>query len=268
MNRGGEWTPQPESGVEAALAGLMGPAPGDFAARVLHRVGIPRDRYDLYLHLDAPAGGLYVAYGADAVTGAALGTALSGPQAFEEAHRARTGRSAIPTTKPLPGLRTALRTGRARGLAIDLPELTEAERSVLDAVRTIPRGQLRPLAWVAREAALPDSAAVTAALVANPVPLLIPCHRVTFDDGGPCDLRYGPIAGEALRRAEGMDEALVGLSRAGTVFLGSDTTRIYCHPTCAHARRITPVHQVPFRSARDAQAAGYRACKSCRPIAA
>ncbi|MFF4954122.1 Ada metal-binding domain-containing protein [Streptomyces chattanoogensis] len=268
MNRGGEWTPQPESGVEAALAGLAGPAPGDFAARVLQRVGIPRDRYDMYLHLEAPAGGLYVAYGAHAVTGAALGRTLAGPQAFEEAHRARTGRSAIPTTRPLPGLRTALRTGRAKSLRIDLPELTEAERAALDAVRTIPRGQLRPLAWVAREAALPDDAPVTEALVANPVPLLIPCHRVTFDNGGPCDLRYGPTVGAVLRKAEGIDDALVGLSRSGTAFLGSDTTRIYCHPTCAHARRITPPHQVPFRSARAAREAGYRACKSCRPIAA
>ncbi|MFG2139888.1 MGMT family protein [Streptomyces sp. NPDC048650] len=268
MNRGGEWTSQPEGRVETALAGLAGPAPGDFAARVLQRVGIPRDRYDTYLHLDAPAGGLYVAYGAQAVTGSALGGTLPGPRAFEEAHLVRTGRSAIPTTRPLPGLRTALRTGRTKNLRIDLPELTEAERAALDAVRTIPRGQLRPLAWVAREAALAGAAAVTEALVVNPVPLLIPCHRVTFDDGGPCDLRYGPTVGAALRDAEGIDDELVGLSRSGTAFLGSDTTRIYCHPTCAHARRITRPHQVPFRSARAAREAGYRACKSCRPIAA
>ncbi|MEV0374541.1 MGMT family protein [Streptomyces sp. NPDC050636] len=268
MNRGGERTAQPDGGVEASLAGLAGPAPTDFAARVLQRVGIPRDRYDMYLHLDAPAGGLYVAYGAEAVTGAALGRTVPGPEGFEEAHLARTGRSAIRTTRPLPGLRTALRTGRAKGLRIDLPELTEAERTVLDAVRTIPRGQLRPLAWVAREAALSGTAAVSEALEVNPVPLLIPCHRVTFDGGGPCDLRYGPIVGAVLRGAEGVGDELVGLSRKGTVFLGSDTTRIYCHPTCAHARRITPPHQVPFRSARAAREAGYRACKSCRPIAA
>ncbi|MCP9944183.1 hypothetical protein LUX12_04275 [Streptomyces somaliensis] len=56
------------------------------------------------------------------------------------------------------------------------------------------------------------------------------------------------------------------LHSGGTVFLGSDTTRVYCHPTCAHARRIVPRHQVPFRSAREADRAGYRPCKSCRPV--
>lgn len=268
MNRDGERTEQPDSTVERALAQLTGPAPADFAARVLQRVGIPRNHYDLYLHLDAPVGGLYVAYGEQAVTGAALGGTLPGPEAFEQAHLARTGRSAIPATRPLPGLRTALRTGRTKDLKFDLPDLTATERAALDAVRTIPHGQLRPLAWVAREAALPGRAVVEA-LAANPVPLLIPCHRVTFDNGGPCDLGgYGPTTGAALRGAEGIDEELAWLPRTGTVFLGSGTTRIYCHPTCAHARRITPPHQVPFRSALAAREAGYRACKNCRPIEA
>jgi hypothetical protein len=84
--------------------------------------------------------------------------------------------------------------------------------------------------------------------------------------GGPPLL---PAIGDALRSAEGIDMAEVHQwSQSGAVFLGSDTTHIYCHPTCANARRITPPHQVPFTTAQAALRAGYRACKSCRPVLA
>jgi len=268
VSHDGEGTGPKTHVVREELALLSAPDPVDFAARELERVGVPPDRYDGYLRLEAPAGGLYVAYSPHAVTGAVLGAMVSGAQGFEEWYHARTGRTAIRATRTLPGLRTAVRTGRAAQLRMDLSDLTAVERAVLDAVRTIPRGQLRPVAWVARDASLPDDAPVLAALANNPVALLIPCHRVIYDEGGACDLSYGPMTGAALRAAEGVDDEMVWLPRSGTAFLGSDTTRIYCHPTCAHARRITPPHQVPFRSASAAREAGYRTCKSCRPIAA
>jgi alkylated DNA nucleotide flippase Atl1 len=263
-------TPPSEQQLEEALAGLTTPAPVDFALRVLQRVGIPREKYDTYVHLDTPVGGLYVAYSPRAVTGSALDSMVVSPQMFEEVHRARTGRSAIPTTVVFPGLRPALRTGQTKNLAIELSGLTTVERAVLDAVRAIPRGQLRPIAWVIRETSVPaDPHEVVEALGKNPAPLLVPCHRVTYDGGEPCDTAYVGGEGHLLRRQEGIDMGrLERLSERGGVLLASDTTRIYCHPTCAHARRITPPHQVLFRTARDALEAGYRACKSCRPVAA
>lgn len=101
----------------------------------------------------------------------------------------------------------------------------------------------------------------------NPMPVLIPCHRATDERGVPCDAGYPPRTGDALRAAEGIDMASVQeWSHSGAVLLGSATTHIFCHPTCAHARRITPPHRVPFSTARDARRAGYRACKSCRPV--
>lgn len=78
----------------------------------------------------------------------------------------------------------------------------------------------------------------------------------------------GPDEPGQRSAAENIDmRRVTELSRAGAVYLGSDTTFIYCHPTCAHARRITPGHRVHFRTAQDAGEAGYRACKSCRPLA-
>ncbi|MEU4922000.1 MGMT family protein [Streptomyces parvus] len=261
----------------AALGPGGAAAPEDFALRVLRRAGISQSRYDTYVRLETAAGGLFVVFGPEAVTGAALearrgaGRERLTPQRFEESHRRRTGRSAIPADRAPAGLRPALRTGRARQLSIDLSGLPADERAVLEAVRSIPPGQLRPVGWIAREAALPPESGarvVAEVLARNPVAVLVPCHRATHDDGAPCDAAYVHEVGDALRGAEGIDMVTVRQwARGGDTLLGSDTTRIYCHPTCAHARRITPAHRVPFRTARDARGAGYRACKSCRPVA-
>ncbi|WP_234426541.1 Ada metal-binding domain-containing protein [Streptomyces niger] len=263
--------PEPADGWTGGLADLAAPAPPDFALGILRRVGIPAERYDTYVRVTCPAGPLLVAYGGAAVTGAALAGAGLTAETFEELYQDRTGRSVLPTEKLLPGLRTALRTGRARKLPVEFPGTEPADRAVLEAVRAIPAGQLRPLSWLAREAgradATPDS--LVGSLTRNPVQVLVPCHRVTYDDGAPCDASYLPSTGDALRTAEGLDmRHFKNVARSGTVFLGSDTTHIYCHPTCAHARRITPRHQVPFRTATEARRAGYRACKSCRPVTA
>ncbi|RSS80413.1 cysteine methyltransferase [Streptomyces sp. WAC06614] len=187
---------------------------------------------------------------------------------FEEMHWCRTRRTAIRSTAPFPGLRPAVRTGRAKQLPIDFGPLDAGHRAVLEAVRTVPKGQLRPIGWIAREAGVPgDPELVTAALAANPVTLLVPCHRITYDDGSPCDAAYLPGTGRALRAAEDIDmDRLARLSQDGAVLLGSETTHIFCHPTCAHARRITPRHQRPFASAGAARRAGFRACRSCRPV--
>lgn len=264
----------PAPGPDGASAGELGapPVPVDFALKVLERVGIPRERYDTYAHLDTAAGGLYVAFAQEAVTGAALATGGLTAERFEEWHRRRTGRSAIPTPKRFPGLVTALRTGRARNLPLEPGPVDEETAAVLRAVRAVPPGQLRPLSWIAREAALPsvlEARIIVGMLSRNPLTVLVPCHRVTYENGSPCDAAYLPETGDALRTAEGIDmDTVRHWSHSGAVFLGSDTTRIYCHPTCAHARRITPPHQVPFATAREARGAGYRACKSCRPLPA
>ncbi|WP_274918236.1 Ada metal-binding domain-containing protein [Streptomyces sp. WZ-12] len=262
--------PGPDGGPGGGLG--MPPVPADFALRVLQRAGVPRERYDTYARLDTAAGGLYVAATTEAITGAALAAGGLTPERFEELHRRRTGRSAIPTTKRFPGLMTALRTGRARNLPLDPGPADGAEAAVLRAVRAIPAGQLRPLSWIARETGLPTAGQVeplVGLLARNPLVVLVPCHRVTHENGVPCDAAYLPAIGDALRSAEGVDMTEVHRwSHSGTVFLGSATTRIYCHPTCAHARRITAPHRVPFADAREAHRAGYRACKSCRPLPA
>ncbi|MFF4264834.1 MGMT family protein [Streptomyces virginiae] len=242
-------------------------APAGFAARVLDRVGVPAHRYDCYVRAESPVGTLYVAHGRGAVTGAAATDWYADDRAFEDAYRARTHRSALSGVKPPPGLARALR-GRDRTLRYAFGPLPEEQRAVLSATRAVPFGQLRPAAWLAREAGMPHLApeAVVAAVRANPVPVLVPAHRLCTDDGLPADCGLPAAFERRLRDWEGVDaERVERFVRAGARFLGSGTTRIFCYPTCAHARRITARHEVPFTSADEASAAGFRGCLSCRP---
>ena len=84
----------------------------------------------------------------------------------------------------------------------------------------------------------------------NPVPLVVPCHRVVRSDGfiGQYSMG-GPEAKRRILAAEGLDtRALEADAAAGRRYTGSDTTHIVCHPTCRDARRVTERHKVTFPS--------------------
>ena len=67
---------------------------------------------------------------------------------------------------------------------LDLSAGAPFQRKVWLVLRTIPRGQTRSYAWVAQKIGKPRAArAVGAACAANPVPILVPCHRVVASDG-------------------------------------------------------------------------------------
>ncbi|MFA1547046.1 methylated-DNA--[protein]-cysteine S-methyltransferase [Actinomadura chokoriensis] len=199
--------------------------------------------------------------------GVAYVRAGMGEREFAEAFRARFARPLLPAARPPAGLVPALRTGRPGGLALDLRGLSDFEAAVLAAAARIPRGQTRPYAWVARQAGRPRAVrAVGSALGRNPVPLLIPCHRVTRSDGALGDYVFGADAKERLLRAEDVDvEGAAELARRGVRLVGSDTTGIVCYPTCGDARRIAPGHRRGFGDLAAAVAAGYRPCLHCRP---
>ena len=137
------------------------------------------------------------------------------------------------------------------------------------ATRSIPAGETRPYGWVAREAGRPTAVRAAASVLArNPVPLLVPCHRVVRADGAPGDYLFGPAHKTALLQGEGANlDDVAALARRGLHYLGSDTTGIVCFPTCHQARRITPAHRVGFTTVGEAVSAGYRPCRSCRPAA-
>jgi methylated-DNA-[protein]-cysteine S-methyltransferase len=68
---------------------------------------------------------------------------------------------------------------------IDLTGTTEFQRQVYEAACHIPYGETKSYGQLAEEIGRPGAArAVGQALGANPVPILIPCHRVVAANGG------------------------------------------------------------------------------------
>ena len=158
---------------------------------------------------------------------------------------------------------------RTRGPRVDLDTLTEFERAVLLKTMEIPYGEVRPYSWVAREIGRPKAVrAVGSALAGNPITFVIPCHRVVRADGHIGNYGAGgPTAKREVLELEGIDvDELERSAGAGVRYTGSDTTNIYCYPSCRHARRTMARHEVRFHSAQEARDAGYRPCKVCKPL--
>lgn len=91
-------------------------------------------------------------------------------------------------------------TGRddLRDIPLDL-EVTPFERKVLDVLRQIPPGELVTYGDVARRLGQPSAArAVGNAVAKNPIPIIIPCHRVVPAAGGVG--RYSAVGGSETKR--------------------------------------------------------------------
>ncbi len=68
---------------------------------------------------------------------------------------------------------------------LDLSVATSFRRRVWQAARLIPCGETRSYGWVAGQIGQPEAArAVGQALGRNPIPVIIPCHRVLAANGG------------------------------------------------------------------------------------
>jgi len=141
---------------------------------------------------------------------------------------------------------------------VDLTAVPDFQRRVLEAARHIPFGEARPYAWIAARIGHPRAVrAVGTALGRNPVPLILPCHRVWRSDGG----LGGYIFGADVK------DRLAALERTTPVLEGCTSTRIVCRVGCVHGRRMRPDNRVVFASVEDARSVGYRPCKLCRPAA-
>jgi O-6-methylguanine DNA methyltransferase len=251
--------------IEAALARLAVAAPETLAPGALVAVGLA----DRYAELASPLGAIVVAWNGRGISWVDRAGDLA---AFERRFADGVGRPLHRAGALPPELARAVEArlsgDRRVRIPLDLRGRTEFEVAVWMKALEIPRGEVRPYGWIAAEIGRPKAVrAVGTALAHNPVPLVVPCHRVVRSDGtiGQYSLG-GPAAKRTILAAEGLDpESLESAARTGQRFLGSDTTHIVCLPTCHNAKRITPRHRVPFRSLAAAMGAGYRACRECRP---
>ncbi|MEW5991083.1 MAG: methylated-DNA--[protein]-cysteine S-methyltransferase [Chloroflexota bacterium] len=261
-------TVAPTDRLETDLTALATTAPPSFAASVLVEVGLA----DRYAELPSPLGPIVVAWngrGVSAVDRAAEGDVAGFEARFGAQVGRPLGRAAAVPPELARAIAARLAGDRRVRIPLDLRGRTAFEAAVLAKALEIPRGEVRPYGWIAAEIGRPKAVrAVGTALAHNPVPLIVPCHRVVRSDGSIGQYSLGgPAAKRTILAAEGLDpEALEIAARAGVRFLGSDTTHVVCLPTCHNAKRITERHRVPFRSLAAATAAGYRACRECRPV--
>lgn len=241
--------------------------PHDLLPNVLLRVGLT----DIYWPVDTAIGPLFIAASDRGISGVGRGLNETG---FEAAHFERTGRPARRLEQAPERLaRTVtavLRGDRTSKPDFDLRGLSGFEEAVLRKTLEIPRGEVRPYSWVAREIGRRGAArAVGTALAHNPAPMLIPCHRVVRGDGVIGNYLFGTDLKRTLLESENADpDWLNALAKKGIRYFGSDTTNIFCFPTCRHARRTSGQHLVSFKSEQHARNAGYRPCKVCRPALA
>lgn len=228
--------------------------------------GVVAGATDSFFGADSPIGTVYVAFGPDGVR--YLAPAAS-EEEFARRYRERFGRFVVPAARErgedLAEKVAAALAGERVEVPLDLSRATPFQRRVLETVRGIPRGEVRPYVWVAREAGAPGaSRAVGSVMANNPVPLLVPCHRVVRNDGHTGSYAFG--AGQKVRLLE--QEGVSPEELAQAPYVASATTGIVCHATCRDARRIRPENRRPFRSVARAMSAGFRPCRVCRPVVA
>ncbi|MEV0644419.1 MGMT family protein [Phytomonospora sp. NPDC050363] len=181
----------PDTDLTNALASLTAAPPAALFDRVAAR----------WTRQPSPMGDVDVAYTENGVAflrPACLGT-------LAEEFRARFVRPLVRTEHPPAELAEALATCDGTKLRYDLTGLTPFAVSVLRAAQAIPKGRIHPYGWIAERIDNPRAVrAVGSALGHNPVPLLIPCHRVVKADLSGGQYIFGTDTKIALLRHEGV----------------------------------------------------------------
>jgi methylated-DNA-[protein]-cysteine S-methyltransferase len=91
-------------------------------------------------------------------------------------------------------------------VAVDLAPIGEFHRAVLDRLAKVPYGSLTTYGTLAAEAGRPRAArAVGTAMNRNPVPIVLPCHRVVGASGSLVGYGGGLERKAALLRLEGVE---------------------------------------------------------------
>jgi O-6-methylguanine DNA methyltransferase len=240
-------------------------APLGFADRVFAQVGLA----DSYAKFETVLGPVYVAWNRLGVSAAMRSKSAA---EFEEWFRQDVGRQLV-RVEPPADLASKIEDqleGKRR-MRFDLRGLTPFSQAVLRKTLEIPRGQVRPYGWIAREIGHPAAVrAVGTALANNPIPYFIPCHRVIRTDGIIGNYGGGgPQAKAEILTLEGVElKRLQALAKSGLRYEGVRSTKVFCFPTCHHGRKANPANFVFFHDEGEARRAGYRPCKDCRPAVA
>lgn len=155
--------------------------------------------------------------------------------------------------------------------ALDLRRMrSDFQRRVLQATAILPYGAVTSYAGIAARIGEPSAArSVAQALRFNPLPIVIPCHRVIGSTGAligyagkRVELKQRLLAVEGIRTVAVHDDFLVRREAMYTLMNGE---REYCVPTCGSLSSQPLSVLTLFGTRERAEAAGFAPCSSCRP---
>jgi AraC family transcriptional regulator, regulatory protein of adaptative response / methylated-DNA-[protein]-cysteine methyltransferase len=159
-----------------------------------------------YSKVETTAGCFWIACSQTGITMISLAEGSS--KTFEAAYRKLFG--IRPEQGEIPKSYTRAVMDAAAGrepktVPVDLCKLTEFQKKVLNALRLVPRGEIRTYKELAALAGRPKAIrAVGNTMARNPVPLLIPCHRVVPSTGGVGNYGLGVQLKRELLSREGV----------------------------------------------------------------
>ena len=192
--------------AENVGAGLNEPT----AARGDEDVPERANQTHLWFMADSPAGPVFVAHSNGWVSGLQItpDDRAPDPGCFVDYMRDEVGKDVDVDPEPDPKLvarvSEALATGRT-DVPVDLSSRSPFHQEVLRATARIPRGEVRTYGELAATVGRPKAArAVGTAMARNPVPLLVPCHRVVPTSGGVGNYGYSSDLKAKLLVGEGV----------------------------------------------------------------
>lgn len=148
---------------------------------------------------------------------------------------------------------------------------SDFHRSVLEVTAGIPYGAVMSYAGVACEVGKPTAArAVAQALRWNPLPIVVPCHRVIGTSGSltgyaghKTNVKQQLLTTEGVRIVEAEHDLRVP---RGAMYVGEPNDPSYCLPSCSSLRTLEHPHRLLMFGRRDrAESAGRTPCTTCRP---
>ena len=164
----------------------------------------------LWFAAESPVGPVFVAHTNGWVSGLQVTPdgAEPDPGRFVDYMRDEVGTDIEPDPDPDPKLvarvSEALATGRTH-VPVDLSSRSPFQQEVLRATARIPKGEVRTYGELAEIVGRPRAArAVGTAMARNPVPLLVPCHRVVPSSGGVGNYGDNPEMKAKLLAGEGV----------------------------------------------------------------
>jgi len=174
-----------------------------------------------YRVVDSPLGPLWVAVGPKGVLAIHYGAE---PSAVELARIVRTyGPGVLPDARRADPVARELEqyfAGKRRSfdVAVDLSPLTDFQRRILSATARVAFGDVSTYAKVAAQAGSEKaSRAAGQALGANPIPIVVPCHRVLASDGTLGGYAGGPDAKRRLLTLERREVPAGGWPKKSTL---------------------------------------------------